>query len=207
MKKLLGIIVLGLLLQGCAGVEPLHVKYYRLRDAVSNYHNIAPSINLGDSQSVVLSKLQPLHSGMSSDRLKQPMQFSRDGKYFYVHFQRSGIIEDGGTTDDEFTPYIFANNTLIEIGWVTLQPNTFGQSGQSYSGADATTDILRGLLELEQKRNGTYNSGSSSSSSSSSSFKRQEVNGQTKICYYQTLGGVKAYNTTATTLCPMSYPY
>jgi len=205
MKKLLGIVVLGLLLSGCGDMP--HNHYYNLKGATSNYHNIAPSINLGDSKSSVLGKFYPLNQNIKTWQAKTPLQYSQDGTNFYVHFQRSRFIEDGNTTDDEFTPYIFANNTLVEIGWVTLQPNTFGQSGQSYSGTDATTDILRGLLELEQKRNGTYNSGSSNSSSSSSSFKRQEVNGQTKICYYQTLGGVKAYNTTATTLCPMSYPY
>ena len=54
---------------------------------------------------------------------------------------------------------------------------------------------------------GTSGTTTQSSSSSSSSFKTEEINGTTKICYYQTLSGVKAYNTTATTLCPMSYPY
>ena len=54
---------------------------------------------------------------------------------------------------------------------------------------------------------GTPRGSTQSSSSSSSSFKREEINGTTKICYYQTLNGVKAYNTTSTTLCPMSYPY
>jgi len=83
---------------------------------------------------------------------------------------------------------------------------TLRVDGQPYNGADATTDILRGLLGLD-KKGIEHILGSSNSSSSSSSFKRQEVNSQTKICYYQTLGRVKTYNTAATTLCPMSDPY
>ncbi len=46
-----------------------------------------------------------------------------------------------------------------------------------------------------------------SSSSSSSGFQREVVTGNTKICYYKTLGGVKAYNTSSVNMCPISYPY
>ena len=82
---------------------------------------------------------------------------------------------------------------------------------------DCTPYVAMARLSYERERamwNDLYgavgslsNTGTTTQSNSSNSFKRQEVNGQTKICYYQTLGGVKAYNTTATTLCPMSYPY
>ena len=204
MKKLLGIVVLLLTLQGCGDMP--HNHYFNLKDATNNYHSVAPSINLGDSKSSVMGKFYPLNHKLKSWQMKAPLQYSLDGSNFYVHFQRTRFIEDGNTTDDEFTPYVFANNVLIEIGWVTLQPNTFGQSGQSYSGADATRDIFQALLDIENRRTGVSNQSYGTTTTSTSSFKNEVTSGMSKVCFYNTLSGIKAYNTSANSICPLSYP-
>ena len=157
MKKLLGIVVLGLMLSGCyAGME--------LDDSISKYHRtVLPTIQLGDSKQNVMSKLTPLHSVWYSNELKPATQFRKDGNNYYVHYQRSNRIPDGRNTDDEFTPFIFANDTLIEIGWYTLTASTTGQS--TYNDSDYVVGILEQLEKINDSRKGSSSSRSSSSSS------------------------------------------
>ena len=196
MKKVLGIMVLGLLLVGCA---------VPIDESSSNFRNTLPSISLGDSKSNVLSKLIPLHAKLFTSELKPAEQFSRNGDSFYIHYQRSSRIPDGRATDDEFTPFIFVNNKLTEIGWITLQPKTFGQA--IYNDGDQVTGILEALLEMEQKRTGTYKSNSSSSSSSSgmTCFKSgEEKGGFNKLCRYNCVGNLVTTTIRVTELCPLS---
>ena len=157
MNKVLRIIVLSLLLSGCyAGMD--------LDQSIDQYRaTVLPSIQLGDSKQDVMQKLTPLHSAWYSSELKPPAQFRKGGNNYYVHFQRSGRIPDGRNTDDEFTPFIFANDTLIEIGWFTLTPSTTGQS--TYNNGDYVVGILEQLEKINQSRQGSSSSRSSSSSS------------------------------------------
>jgi hypothetical protein len=204
MRKLLAIMVLGLLFGGCAGVEMKHTHYFRVQDAVTNYHNIAPSINLGDSKTQVLNKLLPLHAGIDTDWLKQPVQFSRNGSNVYVHFHKSAHVADGYTTDDEFTPYIFAGDRLIEIGWVSLQRNTFAQQGNVYTGLDAFRDSIGAIIDADNSRRGVSSS-SNTSNSSQGFLKRETTDGLIKICYYKGVRGTYTLNIKTVELCPLRY--
>ena len=56
---------------------------------------------------------------------------------------------------------------------------------------------------------GSLNNSSGSTQSSSSSggtFKNEVTSGMSKVCFYNTISGIKAYNTSATSICPISYP-
>ena len=56
---------------------------------------------------------------------------------------------------------------------------------------------------------GSLNNSSGSTQSSSSSggtFKNEVTSGMSKVCFYNTLSGIKAYNTSANSICPLSYP-
>ena len=204
MRKLLAIIVLGIILHGCGNMP--HNHYFNLKDSVAKYNSVASTISLGDSKSSVMGKFYPLNSKLQSWHVKNPVQYSLESKKFYVHFQRSRFIEDSNVTDDEFVPYVFANNTLIEIGWITLQPNTFGSAGQVYSGANALRDIFGALLEVENRRTGVSSRSSGTIPTSRGSLRNEVVSGNSKVCFYNTLSGIKAYNTSALSICPIVYP-
>tara|TARA_B110000483_G_C17910725_1_gene432994 strand:- start:124 stop:657 length:534 start_codon:yes stop_codon:yes gene_type:complete len=169
MKKIFRIVALSLLLSGCyAGME--------LDDSISNFQRtVLPTIQLGDSKQAVMQKLTPLHSAWYSYELKPATQFRKGEDNYYVHYQRSGRIPDGRNTDDEFTPFIFANDTLIEIGWFTLTPSTTGYS--TYDDSNYAVGILESLEKINESRK-----------TSSSSSAKQSSRVKTK-CFSQTTTG------------------
>ena len=129
MKKLLGIIVLGLLLVGCAPTGYNNVNY-----TIQNTAQIQSQISLGDLKSSVVPMLAAQQSNLASNYLKPADQFMKDGKTMYIYYQRSGHVNDGRNTDDEFTPYVFENEKLIAIGWASLGgPKVFASGSGSGS--------------------------------------------------------------------------
>ena len=114
------IFIFSALLCGCASVYTKTINQYTMASA---------SIKLGDSKAEVLQKLEPTQSELSVLDKKQPETFKKDGKLVEIYFFRSGWQDDGLTTDDEFTPYIFEDGVLKAIGWTVLGgPKTQGQS-------------------------------------------------------------------------------
>ena len=137
MRKLLAIIVLGLLLQGCAEGPYL---------ALNTYDQQKHTVRLGDSINTALPALKSMQSSLTPIWLRPAEQYLKGGSRFYIHFQRTGWIEDHVLTDDEFTPYVFANDKLVAIGWTVL-----GGARTSGSGATAAAiNELRGqaLMDL-----------------------------------------------------------
>ncbi len=96
---------------------------------VDAYIAAAAGVKLGDSKESVLAKLGATQSKLSPLDVKLPEVFHKDGKLIEVFYFRSGWQDDGITTDDEFTPYIFENGILKAVGWTVLGgPKTQGQS-------------------------------------------------------------------------------
>jgi len=125
MKKILAIVVLGLSLSGCGGVSSDNIGY-----SIRNTAQIQGQISLGDFKSSVVPFLVAQQSHLGSKYLKPADQYIKDGKTTYIHYQRTGLVEDGRTTDDEFTPYVFENEKLIAIGWASLGgPKVLGGGG------------------------------------------------------------------------------
>ena len=120
-----------ILLTGCASVQK----------TVDTYSGIYEQIRLGDSKEKVLSLLKPAQSSLGVAQQKPQERFSRDGHIYDIYYARSAWIPDGETTDDEFTPYIFKDNVLIEIGWDYL------------GGPERTSaEIAREQAEIEKAR-------------------------------------------------------
>jgi hypothetical protein len=89
----------------------------RIPKAVNNYYAAYDYIQLGDSREKVISLLQPAQTTLGFAERKPQERFSRDGHIYDIYYARSAYIPDGETTDDEFTPYIFKDGVLVEIGW------------------------------------------------------------------------------------------
>ena len=169
MKRLFTRFIMLLALTGCyAGME--------LDQNIAKFSTILPTIQLGDSKQNVLSKLTPLHQPFYQSELRPATQFRKGEDNYYVHYQRSAWYEDGRITDDEFTPFIFANDTLIEIGWYTLTASTTGQT--TYDNSDYAVGILESLEKINESRTKT----------SSSSSAKQSNRVKTK-CFSQTTTG------------------
>lgn len=114
------ILLSAVLFSGCASVY---------KETINRYTAVAASIKLGDSKESVLKKLNPTQEKLSARDVKLPESFKKDGKLVEIYFFRSGWQDDGLTTDDEFTPYIFEDGRLKAIGWTVLGgPKTQGQS-------------------------------------------------------------------------------
>ncbi len=89
--------------------------------SIARYYEIAPLISLGDSRDTVLQMLKPTEREWDPTiKRRQPEQYSSGGKAIYVYYARSAVFNDGITTDDEFTPYVFEDDELVAIGWEYL---------------------------------------------------------------------------------------
>lgn len=87
----------------------------------SAYRKAATRVSLGDDMAHVLAILQPTQRNVPFKSRKASEQFiDANGTKVEIHFFRSSRQADGMTTDDEFTPYVFANQKLIAIGWTAL---------------------------------------------------------------------------------------
>jgi len=111
MKKFFSLVLLISLL-GCAETA--------YQTGSKQYQSVKNFISLGDSLNDVLAILEPAQADMNPDWLRSASQYMDGGTSMYIHFQRTGRTPDGLVTDDEFTPYIFANRKLVAIGWETI---------------------------------------------------------------------------------------
>lgn len=87
---------------------------------VAEYNESANKIQLGMRKSEVFSIL-PDQSNMPIGGLQPQLLRTEDGTLVEIYFYRNSLILDNRKTDDEFTPYLFANDTLIAIGWVAIK--------------------------------------------------------------------------------------
>ena len=138
MKNFVVIIVGFILLTGC---ETYTASISDMQRQVQNSANAGANVSLGDSKTEVLNRLLSAQSYLDPmfDR-RPPDQHMKDGKKVFIHYQRTGWVSDGRSTDDEFTPYIFENDKLVAIGWSTIGGPKVVSSGAS-SGMGGTVTI------------------------------------------------------------------
>lgn len=94
---------------------------HRVDESIKKYQDVAPKVQVGDSEEKVLALLEPTQKGVPDKALKQPEQYLENNGLREVYYFRSSRTPDGMTTDDEFTPYIFQNRKLVAIGWNALE--------------------------------------------------------------------------------------
>lgn len=91
-----------------------------LDTAIEHHSLVKTQINMGMELNDFLTIFEPYQSQLSNYRKKPSERFTKDGLIHDVYYIRSAIIYDGAETDDEFTPYIFIDGELAEIGWLAL---------------------------------------------------------------------------------------
>jgi hypothetical protein len=118
MRTILFIFILfGFVISGCTTIQNTATDTDRpllIDETISEFHNVADQIELGDSKEKVLSILKP---HLIPRQMKRPDQYIKDDVRIEIYYFRTGQQPDGLTTDNEFTPYIFDNDQLIAIGW------------------------------------------------------------------------------------------
>lgn len=113
--------ILVLMLTACSNMH--------IRQAINEHDQIAAQIELGDSKKAVLAILQPIQAKVPHDEQKRAERFMEKDVLVEIYYARSAIYHDGLVTDDEFTPYVFHDGTLVGIGWQALGgPKTQGQT-------------------------------------------------------------------------------
>lgn len=124
MNRAVALCVAMVILLGCVGRGN---SRYRL--TVDDYMVAAPTIRLDMSKGEVVEIMQPSQFRLKNTDIKQPDLYRKDGVLVEILYFRSGWQNDGITTDDEFTPYLFNDGSLVAIGWATLGgPRSQGQS-------------------------------------------------------------------------------
>lgn len=88
-----------------------------IEDSIRDYDAISGKIELGTSKEDVLATLTPTQSALPSEMRKRPDRFIREGVRVEIYYFRTAWYDDGLTTDDEFTPYVFHDGRLVAIGW------------------------------------------------------------------------------------------
>lgn len=119
--RLFKLLLIATPLSGCVG--------FAVDKSIDRYDAVANQVQLGDKKEEVLSILLPTQKDLPKSASKRPDQYVKDGVRVEIYYIRSARQADGLTTDDEFTPYIFNNGTLVGIGWAVLGgPKTQGQT-------------------------------------------------------------------------------
>ena len=91
-------------------------------DKIAAYHNAAGTIDIGDPKSQVLARL-PDQASLA--RYSKPREATIvDGKKMEIYYFRVARGSAGKTTDDEFIPHLFIDDTLHAIGWTAVRAFT-----------------------------------------------------------------------------------
>lgn len=124
MKNLL--IIITLLTPSCS----FHHYGADIRESITRYNRATPFISVGDDKKTAIERLYICQEDLADKFKKNPESFiDKDGNVIEIHYALSRFIHDGVKTDDEYTPYVFKNNTLTAIGWTALGgPRTVGDT-------------------------------------------------------------------------------
>jgi hypothetical protein len=135
MRKILVLLIFPIFIGGCAEIA--------MDSNLYEYRNMQNQLNLGDSKSKILSKLEPLMTDLPSSWKRPADQYMVDQDRYYVYYHRTSWTQDGAVTDDEFTPYVFKNDKLVAIGWQSLGgPKTVGNAAAASANQRAQSQAL-----------------------------------------------------------------
>ena len=102
--------------------------------SVDNYDQVKGQVKLGDSKQRVLSLLEPTQADLDSSWKRSADSYYDGNSTIEVYYFRSSYNTDDLITSDQFTPYIFRDDTLVGIGWAMLQAPTAHAESSSPTG-------------------------------------------------------------------------
>lgn len=122
------------LLDGCEAIQQASRERTaaRMDEAIARYQAAAAKVHQGDSKEKVLGLLQPTQFELQSNEVKPPEAIptqtdSGQDSLVEIYFFRSSRHADEAGTDaqgfplaDNFTPYVFTDGVLTDIGWTAL---------------------------------------------------------------------------------------
>ena len=74
-------------------------------------------VTLGMSPSQVAEILEPTQRWLDNTERRRDERYLEGDSTVLIRYYRSGWQADGKLTDDEYTPYLFRDDTLVAIGW------------------------------------------------------------------------------------------
>jgi hypothetical protein len=109
-------------LEGCVELQNIQTEQ-EITQAIDKYQSAESKVNLGDNKKEVLAILQPTQANLSGQLKRAPEHWidPKSGKGVDLYYFRSGWVQDGRLSDEELTPYLFIDNTLVAIGWNGLR--------------------------------------------------------------------------------------
>jgi hypothetical protein len=130
------ILLVASVLQGCGVANTM-----QRNEAADYYAQAAPMVQLGISEAAFQALMGPAMEVTKKD--KRPTRFSKGGSLYVVYYPRSAEFWDGEITDDEYTPYIFRDGRLVDVGWDAI-------GGEKYT----TRDIREAEQALQRAKAG-----------------------------------------------------
>ncbi|MEM1434302.1 MAG: hypothetical protein AAGG11_09630 [Pseudomonadota bacterium] len=116
-RKFTLLLVAAVLGGGCAFVD----TGSRYADTVDDYAAVAPHVALGMSLAQVNTLLAPTQLRLDNVERRPDEVFRNNSQEVLVRYYRSGWQPDGRLTDNEYTPYLFIDQTLVSVGWLPLR--------------------------------------------------------------------------------------
>jgi hypothetical protein len=96
-------------LVGCA-------QQRNINPIIEKYHATADQVSLGDTKSDVLKILLPTQQGLDPAYRKPTKKAMFDGREVEIYFMRSGQFDITATDCENWTPYVFVEGILYQIG-------------------------------------------------------------------------------------------
>ena len=140
---------LALMVVGCGNA--------RHKAAPEAHAKAANDVYIGMSQYEFIQVMTPVTAKTQSQSMRSPKRYSKNGNQYEVRYMRSGWLSDGRSTDDEYTPYLFQNGTLIASGWDAVGGMKFtAQDVAAQNRAAVRSCLAKGHLPDHNQFSGKY---------------------------------------------------
>ena len=93
------------------------------------YASVKDQVRLGMSRASFNEVMRPVSDSTRSNWRRSDETFTENGSVVDIAFVRSSHVSDGVLTDDEYTPYVFRDGTLVAFGWRSI-------GGMKFTSAD-----------------------------------------------------------------------
>ena len=116
--KITALFVMGmslLILSGCASNNS------RKHSAAPRaYDDAVKNIYLGMEKRDFDNVMRPVNEKTTDNAKRRSEAYQRNGMVYEIVYIRSGWVSDNALTDDEYTPYLFQDSSLIGYGWAAV---------------------------------------------------------------------------------------